>query len=694
MKRKLIFLFLVTGMIICSSCSDFLDTESPSEQTPQTTFENEGMTRSAIMGIYSQMCNTYVYGQKMSVNWQGVSDIELASGYSTDASLKTASGDTPAANYWCNSNNNTIIWKEIFKFVELASTAVEGIRNSNLLQTKPESMKRYLGEALSLRSLAYFELVRRWGDVPYRNETSNSDLSNVYMGKIDRDSIYNSIITDMQEAVNYLPYVDKVADYNCERITKGFAKGLLARIALFAGGWSLRDKNQFPDLTNVEQYSGNLPGMEEINGYYVGRPKNWQDYYKIAEQQCAELLADPENPHQLDPDYGNIWKTVCHLDYNPYNENLFEVANGAGQSGDIGTLMGCPMDGEIGFGSRGFGGSYVSSNGYYFYSFDKNDKRRDYAVTWTRYGKNSRNSNTIEQYLETNMMSVKFGKWNFFWTNDAYRAIALTATSRTPTGINWILMRYSDIYLMFAEARYALEGADVVSNIAHMSAREALEKVRERAFGSGSPEITNYDPDFFEAIVHERAWEFGCEGIRKLDLVRWGLLDKKLEDMKEAMVLMYDGTRDVKIFDKTYAAGSFPEKIYYAYQANDPKFVDLSSVNFYTRLTSNPDPSKYREADWFPKTYWNESNYTGDKLDGTMTDYCKILIAGSGLRASYDYSSLFGKLKYGSEVQNKYENYKVGATGGNGVCNYRHLYSIYYEDITKAKGYLSNSYGY
>lgn len=64
--------------------------------------------------------------------------------------------------------------------------------------------------------------------------------------------------------------------------------------------------------------------MEEVGGYYVGRPKNWRDYYEIAEQQCAEIIGAPENPHQLDPDYGHIWKTVCGLNYNEYNENLLK----------------------------------------------------------------------------------------------------------------------------------------------------------------------------------------------------------------------------------------------------------------------------------------------------------------------------------------------------------------------------------
>lgn len=115
---------------------------------------------------------------------------------------------------------------------ELASTAVDGIRASEAFNSGTTAMRRYMGEALVLRSLSYFELVRRWGDIPFKEGMSNSDLSNVYMGKINRDSIYACIVKDMQEAIEYLPWVGEVADYNSERITKGFAKGMLARIAL------------------------------------------------------------------------------------------------------------------------------------------------------------------------------------------------------------------------------------------------------------------------------------------------------------------------------------------------------------------------------------------------------------------------------------------------------------------------------
>ena len=62
MKLQNIVYVLTVGGALLTSCSDFLDTESPSVQSSTVTFENEGMTRSAIMGVYSELAGTYVYG--------------------------------------------------------------------------------------------------------------------------------------------------------------------------------------------------------------------------------------------------------------------------------------------------------------------------------------------------------------------------------------------------------------------------------------------------------------------------------------------------------------------------------------------------------------------------------------------------------------------------------------------------------
>ena len=70
--------------------------------------------------------------------------------------------------------------------------------------------------------------------MPYKEHASESGLGNVYIGKVDRDIVYNYIIEDLKEAIEYLPWMGEES-YTVERMNKGFAKGLLAKVALFAG---------------------------------------------------------------------------------------------------------------------------------------------------------------------------------------------------------------------------------------------------------------------------------------------------------------------------------------------------------------------------------------------------------------------------------------------------------------------------
>ncbi|MFV0536446.1 MAG: RagB/SusD family nutrient uptake outer membrane protein [Dysgonomonas sp.] len=671
--KKIIYTGLIFFASFSISCNDFLETESPSKQSNENVFNSRPMAEGALMGVYSSMTTTYVYGQKLTVNWQGITDIENCNLYMNNYNDNMS--DYGPNHYYNNSANRTTRWNELFRFAELASSAVDGLRKGKYINDDPKHAKSLLGEALTLRSLAYYEIVKLYGDIPYKEGVSNSDLSNVYIGKVDRDVVYADIVKDLQEAIDYLPWLGESNAPTVERVTKGFAKGLLARISLSAGGWSLRDGNMFPEM-NTEHH----PTIPEQGGYYVGRVKNWKEYYNIAMEQCAEMLGDDKNPHKLDMDYENIWKSVNHLDKNSSNENLFEIAFGVGQNGDIGTLMGWEVQGGSMYGLQGMGSSYATSTMYYFYSFHKADKRRDVTLTFGRWNKEN-----FEE-LTFNAVNVHFAKWRMYWMSEAYKALHLTAQGRVATGVNWILMRNSDIYLMFAEAMNELNGPDQQNTTAKMSARNALEKVRARAFGEGSAAITDYDSNFFNAIVNERAWEFGCEGIRKQDLVRWGLLSEKIEAMKEALCLMIDNQHSVKIFDKTYQPSDFPEVVYYKRKTD--LYVDFSNPNYpnyYTNIGSAP--AGYEKVDWFPKAYKKPET-------GTATSYrdtpAMILVMASGINPSYDYSSLLGKMKNGTEIDNILRSYPIG----NNTCYYRHHFAIYYEDIYQSKGKLVNSYNY
>ena len=651
-------------MLLGACVDDFLDTSSSTTVGIDETYESAVLTETAIMGVYSTLPGAFA--SSMTI-WQGNTDIELTQ-YFSESGYNDASGNIAPANYYDNANNYNTHWRDIYDCLELAKTAVYGIRHSSLLESDPDTMEPFLGEALTLRALVAYHLVCLYGDIPYDEDPSSSDLSNVYIGKVDKDTILTHIVADLQEAIDYLPWLGEDSDRGVERITKGFAKGLLARVALYAGGWLLRDSNTFPDMDHEMHTT-----IEAVNGYYVGRRRDWEDYYEIAAQQCAEILGSAENPHQLDPDYEDIWSTVTGLEYNSYNENLFEIGHGVGSTGSVGATTGYYVEAGSKYSARSLGGSYMTHHAYYFYSFTQGDTRRDVTCTWAHYS-----SDNIEE-IDNDIFGVACGKWRIYWMSDTYLTLFAAATSRVSTGINWILMRYSDIYLMFAEAEYTLRGADTENETAGMTARQALETVRERAFGAGSDEITNYDSDFFNAIVNERAWEFGGECIRKDDLVRWGLLTEKIEAMKEAFCMMMDLNQTVEIFDKTYEPDDFPTKIYFNYA--DDEYIDISSINFY----GWDEVVGTESVNWFPYVYARRGSHTE-----YLTDPATVLTACTGLSVSYDYSDLLSRLTYGDEIAALLADREMG----NGTCNYRHVFAIYYEDIYKAQYAYTNSYGY
>ncbi|HEY4785613.1 MAG TPA: RagB/SusD family nutrient uptake outer membrane protein, partial [Bacteroidales bacterium] len=434
--------------------------------------------------------------------------------------------------------------------------------------------------------------------------------------------------------------------------------------------------------------------IPELNGYFVGRVKNYKDYYAIAAQQCAEVIGDAKNPHTLDPDFEHIWKTVCGLQLNSSNENLFEVANGLGQNGDIGTLIGQNLGTNTSYTyTSGFGGGNVKTSVYYFYSFDSLDLRKDVTCTNISFTNNGYNPPNAPKATEgesfgNDALGWNFAKWRFYWMSPSYLALTKVATSRISTGINWIVMRYSDLLLMYAEAQNELYGPDEANTTAGMTARQALEKVRARAFKTHPERVTGYAGNFFDAIVNERAWELGGEAIRKYDLIRWGLLSKKIEDQKKTLCLMLNGSsKDITIFDKFYPAGTLPQKIYYkwvpttGYLGTTLYLIDKSSVNWYKTPAVTPSSTVYKNTNWL---------YASVGASGVVTKMTTILTEAAGLDASYDYSGFTAQLDSVSGINAKLKTFTLG----NGVCNYRHPYAIYYTELQNSNNALVNSYGY
>ena len=126
----------------------------------------------------------------------------------------------------------------MYSGIERSNLIIEGLRNYGNTDTDA-GMAYLLGETLTLRAMIYYDLIKAWGDVPARFSSVNGE--SIYVKKANRDVIFKQILSDLEEAIGYLPYPNttKAVQTN-DRVNKVFAEGLYARIALAASGYALR----------------------------------------------------------------------------------------------------------------------------------------------------------------------------------------------------------------------------------------------------------------------------------------------------------------------------------------------------------------------------------------------------------------------------------------------------------------------
>ena len=629
-NNNYIFLLAVVAFVF-AACNNELDTSSPSKFEDKTIYNSVFFTENAVMGAYAMVADANMYAQRVSMNWSTNNDIEFVG---ADENSYNQVSNRGSSNYFATAGNSTLGWTNIYRLIERSNLIIDGIRSSKLLNDDDASKRMYamLGETLTMRAMGYFELVKHWGDVPFKLEPTSPDLSNVYLDKTNRDTIYKYIIADLQEAANYVPWMGEMS-YNVERINKGFVKGLLARVALSAGGYSLRDKPGFP--------------ME--------RPDNYREFYEIANQACRDIIN--KGIHKLNPSYLSVWKNVNALTWETtYNENLYEVALGLGQTGEIGYSIGVRFynNSKYGYGNNT---NVVNTSAYYFYSFDRTDVRRDITIATAMY---SNSAGELKEIYQNNPLSYNIAKCDQRWMNSSWLKMNLEAQGKLGYGINWIAMRYADVLLMFAETENELQGAPTAE------AKDALKAVRARAFGPAlqTEKVQQYvdglttKAQFFEAIVNERAWEFGGEAIRKFDLIRWNLLQDKIEEQRTAFIAMLNG-EPVNIMGNNYNA--LPTAIYYKYKA-DNENIDRDDINYYSQRDDlDVLTAEELKALGYTKVAWMAGASVANKTSYTN----RINLFSSGLQQSV-----------------------------NGVCNNRYLYPINSTAISDSQGKLSNSFGY
>lgn len=497
----------VAAIVLLSfnSCNKFLDQKPITDVSTEVVFSDVPSALKALAGVYSRMVGDAGYGIRVSLYYPLDTDEVQGPTGASDNDRRDI------ARYAATPGNAQITnpFNQMFAGIEYANICIANIPKmamySNGTDQEKKKLQRMYGEALTLRAQFYTEAIRNWGDLPANfAPASTLATSNPFPSRTNRDTIYDRLLEDLKLAATLVPWrneLSAIGDGADERITKGTVKGLRARIALYRGGFSLRQDG------------------------VVKRSADYLKYYQIARDEAAEVMAS--NQHSLNPSYKALWKDQVNARAvaDPNGELMFQ-ASGIGGVGAGDTKLAYYNGPTV----NGLGNKSVNILPTYFYAFDSTDLRRD--VTCAIYNVAADGSTKVGQAIT----AICDGKYRRDWISNP----TVSPTNAIQYfSLKWQILRYADVMLMFAEAENELNGPTT-------AAYNAVNQVRRRGFGQSLtaanavvdlPAGLN-KADFFTAIVKERSLELGGEGVRKYDLIRWNMLASKINETKAALLAM------------------------------------------------------------------------------------------------------------------------------------------------------------
>ncbi|MGN1211581.1 MAG: RagB/SusD family nutrient uptake outer membrane protein [Candidatus Cryptobacteroides sp.] len=515
MKKFLTIFAVGTLALSLVSCDKFFDVKSPSAADDAAVFSDYTLTEYAVFGIHESygMVNCY---RGRYLPWYGFNtDIEWYNGTNSAGKEITQYAIT-TTNSQLNLSNGP--FNVMYEAIEKANLIIEGLNKYGNCDSDSD-MGFLLGEALCLRAMTYFDLIKAWGDVPARFEPITTET--IYMAKSNRDEIYKQILKDLERAIVLLPYPGEGRAVSTVRASKTFAEGLYARIALSASGYALR-------VPDGQEGTGNAGEIRLSND-----PELSKD---VLYPKALEYLTDAidSRANSLEQDYEGMWYNMNNLDTTPGRETIYSFPFDDNRGRWNFTFAGLSDASSISsYVKRGGEGGPVPT---LWFDYDPDDIRRDISCINFKWNKDD----SIEP---AGIDTWYFGKYRYNWMK------VQPYGGGNDDGVKPVVLRYSDILLMAAEIENELGNLD--------AAKSHLLEVRSRAFAGNESKANEYvnainsKDMMFEAIVKERAFEFVGEFLRKQDLIRWNLLGEKMEETIKKMEKLSALTEDYSYLQNT-----------------------------------------------------------------------------------------------------------------------------------------------
>jgi hypothetical protein len=475
-------LFAAALAFSATSCGDFLDKPAEDSYNADNYYQTDDQCLAGVNYLYNSPWYDFQrgfikVGEELSGNYY-----EGSSSYMNFTVLGTQSNlISMSYSLWAVIGHSNTVYNSLKN-----SPASESVRN------------QCMGECLVWKAMAYFYLVRSFGDVPIihdnTEELNKGDYNNIL--KVEKADVYDYIVMTLEKALELLPKSSDAGriDYYC-------AEGLLAKVYLTKSG--VKGTVSASDMAAAAKYAKDV-----IDNSGRQLLANYADVFRLENNKSEESLIAWRWTAN-----GNIWTAQNTL------ESDLSIA-GFNEFGDNwGTWQGMTVDLQEAFGvklleqtpdswlnspdSRRKATMMLPGDTYSYFWTDKGGF--DYLRSMYDSDYNASALGSMESPTASNTVKHLYGD-----NADHVKGTGVSAAYMY-SSLATHLLRLSDVYLVYAEA---VIGTGTETSDA--SAIDAFYAVRHRA-------ISNYErPSVitWEDIWKERRLELAMEGDRWYDYVR------------------------------------------------------------------------------------------------------------------------------------------------------------------------------
>ena len=390
------------------------------------------------------------------------------------------------------------------------------IENSNTAQGDAVTIEHYNGEAYFFRAMFYYNLLKRYGGVPYIDKTLNTDSPELFSARLSRNELATKIVEDLDKAIAKLKPKSSATSF---RVHQGIALSLKSTICLYEGTW--------------EKYH---------NGTPFGAATNESAKFLGWAAEAAKTLMDQGN-YSL---YNNgtaktYWDLFNQDDYSGNSEVMFwkkySVADGVDHR--VGHYL--PHTGSGTGVTKSLVDSYLALDGQPISVSPMYNTSQESSLTDIVTNRDPRLAQTI--CTPGDLLTINSGVPNeifeypvFRGNNEItsttgfqiYKGGTTEAAQRYNSWTGAIIFRYAEVLLNYAEAKAelgTLTQGDLDISINLLRARATMPPLNIIPVTDANKAFPGLS-DIINEVRRERRVELALEGKRFDDLMRWAAADE------------------------------------------------------------------------------------------------------------------------------------------------------------------------